>query len=165
MLKGRKFCRYLPALSYFWSMVNKSFHIATLHRGRYMLLLLAGVCLVTLIAAQVPISEIAKILVVLFSLPLLIFCSAKWSKNDSVWMVQDGEIRIQFGNQQSESFPLANIKYLRNVPRSGGNLLMFFFKKDKTPKRYWRNKLFTKADDLNALVHAIRQEGVEYYYM
>ena len=80
-------------------------------------------------------------------------------------MVQDGEIRIEFGNQQVESFPLANIKYLRNVPRSGGNLLMFFFNKDKTPKRYWRNKLFTKADDLNALVHAIRQEGVEYYYM
>ncbi len=155
----------MVALSYFWDMVNKSFHIATLHRGRYMLLLLAGVCLITAIASRFPISEIAKILVVLVSLPLLIFCSTKWSKNDSVWIIKEGKVVIQFKNQQEDSFPLDNIKYLRNVPRSGGNLIMFFFKKDKKTKRYWRNKLFEKADDLHALVHAIRQEGVEYYYM
>src|SRR5690606_4704321 len=100
-----------------------------------------GVCVVTIIASRLPISEIAKILMVLFSLPLLIYCSTKWSKNDSVWMVQNGEIRIQFGNQQAESFPLANIKYLRNVPRSEGNLLMFILKKQKRPKRYWGNKI------------------------
>ncbi|NGM66612.1 hypothetical protein [Sphingobacterium sp. SGR-19] len=156
---------YMAALSYFWSMTIKSFHIATLHRGRYMLLLLAGVCLVTAIASRLPISEIAKILVVLVSLPLLIFCSTRWSKNDSVWTIQDGKIMIQFKNQQADSFPLNDIKYLRNVPRSGGNLMLFFFRKDKTPKRYWRNKLFEKADDLDALVHAIKQEGIEYYYM
>lgn len=155
----------MAALSYFWSMATTSFHIATLHRGRYMLLLLAGVCLVTAVSSRLPISEIVKILVVLVSLPLLIFCSIKWSKNDSVWTIQEGKVVIQFKNQQEESFPLANIKYLRNVPRSGGNLIMFFFKKDMKTKRYWRNKLFEKADDLNALVHAIRQEGVEYYYM
>lgn len=156
---------YMTTLSYFWCMTNKSFHIATLHRGRYMLLLLTGVCVVTAIASRLPISEIVKILVVLVSLPLLIFCSTKWSKNNSVWTIQGGNIVIRFKNQQEDSFPLDNIKYLRNVPRSGGNLIMFFFKKGKTPQRYWRNKLFEKADDLNALVHAIREEGVEYYYM
>src|SRR5690606_10926521 len=156
---------YMAALSYFWGMANKSFHIATLHRGRYMLLLLAGVCLVTLIASRLPISEIAMILVVLVSLPLLIFCSIRWSKNDSIWSIQEGHIVIRFKNQQEDSFSINEIKYLRNVPRSGGNLIMFFYKKGTTPKRYWRNKLFQKADDLDALVHGIRQEGVEYYYM
>lgn len=155
----------MPTLSYFWGMTDKSFQIATLHRGRYMLLLLAGVCLVTAIASRLPMPEIAKILVVLVSLPLLIFCSTKWSKNNSTWTIQQGKVVIAFKNQPQESFPLNSIKYFRNVPRSGGNLMMFFFKKGKTTKRYWRNKLFQKADDLNALVHALRQEGVEYYYM
>lgn len=155
----------MAGLSYFWRMADKSFHIATLHRGRYMLLLLAGVCIVTAVASRLPISEIIKILTVLVSLPLLIFCSTKWSKNNSVWTIQKGEIRIRFQNQREDSFLLEDIKYLRNVPRSGGNLVMFFFKKDQKTKRYWRNKLFEKADDLNALVHTIKQEGVEYYYM
>lgn len=146
-------------------MAHTSFHIATLHRGRFMLLLLAGVCLVTAIVSRLPVSEIIKILSVLLSLPLLVFGSSKWSKNNSVWIVQDGKIMVEFRDQRSDTYVIKDIKYLRNVPRSGGNLLMFFFKKDKTPKRYWRNKLFVKADDLDALIHAIRQEGVEYYYM
>lgn len=146
-------------------MANNSFHIATLHRGRYMLLLLVGVCIVTAIVSRLPIPEIAKILVVLISLPLLIFSSIRWSQNNSIWTIAQGQVSIQFKNQEEESFSLLDIKYLRNVPRSGGNLLMFFFKKKQKTKRYWRNKLFEKADDLHALVHALRQEGVEYYYM
>src|SRR5690606_37134570 len=125
---------YMTTLSYFWGMTNKSFHIATLHRGRYMLILLAGVCVVTAIASRLPVSEIVKILVVLVSLPLLIFCSTKWSKNNSVRTIKEGKVVIQFKNQQEDSFSLDNIKYLRNVPRSGGNLIMFFFKNDKTPR-------------------------------
>lgn len=153
----------MAALSYFWPMVNNSYHIATLHRGRYMLLLLVGVCIATVIAARLPITEIAKILVVLLSLPLLIFLSTRWSRNNSEWKIANGRISIQFRNQQ-EHLILKDIKYLRNVPRSGGNLIMIFQKNGKT-KRYWRNKLFQKADDLNALVHALKQEGIEYYYM
>src|SRR5690606_29201259 len=144
-------------------MVNKSFHISTLRRGRYMLLLLAGVCVVTIIASRLPISEIAKILMVLFSLPLLIYCSTKWSKNDSVWMVQNGEIRIQFGNQQAESFPFANIERPQTVPRAGGNLLVFVFEKDKTPTGHERNNVETEADDLNDLGQARRQAGRDDY--
>lgn len=146
-------------------MANNSFHIATLHRGRYMLLLLAGVCVVTAVASRLPIPEIAKILVVLVSLPLLIFGSIRWSRNNSVWTITPEQVSIQFNDNQQESFSLQDIKYLRNVPRSGGNLIMIFFKKKEKTKRYWRNKLFEKADDLDALVHALRQEGVEYYYM
>lgn len=155
----------MSALSYFWGMANNSFHIATLHRGRYMLLLLAGVCVVTVIASRLPIPEIAKILVVLISLPLLLFSSIRWSRNNSVWTITPEQVSIQFNDNQQESFSLQDIKYLRNVPRSGGNLIMIFFKKKEKTKRYWRNKLFEKADDLDALVHALRQEGVEYYYM
>lgn len=146
-------------------MANNSFHIATLHRGRYMLLLLAGVCVVTAVASRLPIPEIAKILVVLVSLPLLIFGSIRWSRNNSVWTITPEQVSIQFKDNRQESFSPQDIKYLRNVPRSGGNLIMIFFKKKETTKRYWRNKLFEKADDLDALVHALRQEGVEYYYM
>lgn len=146
-------------------MANNSFHIATLHRGRYMLLLLAGVCVVTAVASRLPIPEIAKILVVLVSLPLLIFGSIRWSRNNSVWTITPEQVSIQFKDNRQESFSPQDIKYLRNVPRSGGNLIMIFFKKKENTKRYWRNKLFEKADDLDALVHALRQEGVEYYYM
>lgn len=156
---------YVVALSYFWGMPNNVYHIATLHRGRYMLLLLGGVCVVTAIAARIPIPEIAKILVVLFSLPILIFLSTRWSQNNSLWTVEKGQVSIQFDNQQDEHILVKDIKYLRNVPRSGGNLIMIFLKKNKAPKRYWRNKLFQKADDLNALVHALKQQGIEYYYM
>jgi len=130
-----------------------------------MLLLLAGVCVVTAVASRLPIPEIAKILVVLVSLPLLIFGSIRWSRNNSVWTITPEQVSIQFNDNQQESFSLQDIKYLRNVPRSGGNLIMIFFKKKEKTKRYWRNKLFEKADDLDALVHALRQEGVEYYYM
>lgn len=130
-----------------------------------MLLLLAGVCVVTILAARLPMPEIAKILVVLLSVPLLIFFATKCSRNNSVWTVIQGQVSIQFKNHKEESFSVTDIKYLRNVPRSGGNLIMIFFKEKKIPQRYWRNKLFEKADDLHALVHALRQEGVEYYYM
>ena len=156
---------YVIALSYFWQMVSKSFHIATLHRGRYMLFLLGGVCIVTAIASRLPISEIAKILIVLVSLPFLLFCSTKGSKNHSEWSIENGHIIVRFDKKLEDSFPLRNIKYFRNVPRSGGNLVMFFFKKGSPPKRYWRNKLFEKPDELDALVHAIRQQGIEYHYM
>ena len=121
--------------------------------------------MVTAIAARLPVAEMAKILIVLASLPLLIFCGTKWSRNTSVWTVQQGKVSIQYKNQSEETFSVGSIKYFRNVPRSGGNLLMFFFKKGRSAKRYWRNKLFEKPDDLDALIHAIRQEGVEYYYM
>ena len=153
------------ALSYFWFMSEKTFHIATLHRGKYMILLLIGVCIVTAIVSRLPIQEVPKILIVLCSLPLLLFLSIKWSRNDSHWIVTDSEIAIHFHDKKQDTLLLADIKYLRNLPRSGGNLIMIFNKRKKQPKRYWRNKLFQKDDDLNALIHVLKQQGVEYYYM
>ena len=146
-------------------MTNKSYHLATLHRGRYMFILLAGVCLVTALVARVSISEIIKILIVLASLPLLMFCGIRWSRNDSEWTIVDGRVEVVFKKEPKLSFSVAQIKYMRNLPRSGGNLLMIFYKKGLKPKRFWRNKLFEKPDDLDALVHALKQAGVEYYYM
>ena len=56
-----------------------------------MLLLLLGVCVVTLIVSKIPISEIVKIVIVLFSLPILLFISVKFSKNNSTWeLTEDG---------------------------------------------------------------------------
>lgn len=146
-------------------MSDDSFHIATLHRGKYMLLLLIGVCLVTAIVSRLPLQEAIKIITVLLSLPVLLFASTKWSRNNSVWTIKDGQVFIRFKNNKEESFALADLKYLRNLPRSGGNLIMIFLKNKQQPKRYWRNKLFQGDDDLNAMIHALRQQGIEYYYM
>lgn len=130
-----------------------------------MLLLLIGVCLVTAIASRLPIQEVAKILIVLISLPLLFFISTKWSRAPSVWRIENGEVSIQFHGKEADTFMLGDVKYVRNLPRSGGNLIMIFLTKKKAPKRYWRNKLFQKADDLDALIHALKQQGIDYYYM
>lgn len=142
-----------------------TFHIATLHRGRYMLYLLFGVCVITAAVSRFPLQEMVKILIVLISLPFLLFLSIKLSKNNSEWTLKDKQVHILFANKTEISFSIDQIKYLRNVPRSGGNLLMIFMHKKSTPKRFWRNKLFQKQDDLNSLIHALREEGVEYYYL
>ncbi|MEJ5055137.1 hypothetical protein [Sphingobacterium sp. MYb382] len=146
-------------------MAATTFHIATLHRGRYMLYLLLGVCLVTAAVARFPLQEVVKILIVLISLPFLLFLSIKLSKNNSEWTIADKQVHIRFDNKNEVSFAIDEVKYLRNLPRSGGNLLMIFMHKKLTPKRFWRNKLFQKQDDLNSLIHALREEGVEYYYL
>lgn len=147
-------------------MTSQTFHIATLHRGRYMIFLLIGVSLVTAIVARLPIIEIAKILSVLLTLPILIYLSTRLSRNHSEWTLTNKHLHIRFPKKnQEEIINLLDIKYLRNVPRSGGNLIMFFLREKKSPQRYWRNKLFEKMDDLESLIHQLRQHGVEYYYM
>ncbi|WP_139227573.1 hypothetical protein [Sphingobacterium wenxiniae] len=155
----------LAALCYFWGMENPSFQIATLHRGRYMLLLLLGVCIVTAIVSRFPWTEIAKILTVLVSLPFLLYLSIRWSRNNSSWTINADNVHVVFRNGKEEMITFKDIKYFRNLPRSGGNLLMIFLQKSRTPKRFWRNKLFQQEDQLNSLIHALKQKGVEYYYM
>ncbi|NQD71044.1 hypothetical protein HP439_09970 [Sphingobacterium shayense] len=144
-------------------MRGADFEIATLHRGKYMLVLLAGLCVVTVLVSQLSIQEILKIIIVLLSVPLLLFLGTKWSANPSRWRIDDRLLSINFKND-SHSIDIQTIKYIRNVPRSGGNLIMIFFKDARQPKRYWRNKLFQNADDLESLIHALKMEGIEYYY-
>ena len=144
-------------------MRGADFEIATLHRGKYMLVLLAGLCVVTVLVSQLSIQEILKIIIVLLSVPLLLFLGTKWSANPSRWRIDDRLLSINFKND-SHSIDIQTIKYIRNVPRSGGNLIMIFFKDARQPKRYWRNKLFQNADDLDSLIHALKMEGIEYYY-
>lgn len=130
-----------------------------------MIFLLVGVCVVTAIVSRLPLQEIVKILVVLISLPILLYLSTKLSQNPSQWTVDSETLHVRFSDKKEESILLSEIKYLRNVPRSGGNLLMFFMQQGKGTKRFWRNKLFQADDDLNALIHALKQQNVEYYYM
>lgn len=130
-----------------------------------MLYLLIGVCAVTALVTRLPIIEIAKILSVLVNLPVLIYLSTKLSNNPSQWTVDDMQIAIRFSDNTEEHIAIEEIKYLRNVPRSGGNLIMLFLKNSRSPKRFWRNKLFEKVDDLDSLIHQLRQNGVEYYHM
>ena len=144
-------------------MSEVTFEIATLHRGKYMLLLLAGLCITTILVAGLPVQEIVKIIIVLLSVPILIFFGTKWSANPSRWTLEARRLHIRFKNKSHE-VDLNTIKYIRNVPRSGGNLIMIFLKDAKQPKRYWRNKLFQTADDLESLMHALKMEGIEYYY-
>lgn len=130
-----------------------------------MLCLLLGVCIVTVITNRFEISEIAKILIILVSLPALIYASTKLSRNDSTWTLLDNKMTILFRDQAEVIIDLKDVKYMRNVPRSGGNLLMFFLKNNRSPQRFWRNKLFQGADDLDSLILRLKQQGLEYYYM
>ncbi|MGO3805375.1 MAG: hypothetical protein ACTJHT_03655 [Sphingobacterium sp.] len=144
-------------------MCEVNFEIATLHRGKYMILLLTGVCMAALLVARLPIQEVLKIIVVLLSVPLSLFLGIKWSANPSRWTIEKDRLSISFKNK-AQDIDLGTIRYIRNVPRSGGNLIMIFMKDAKQPKRYWRNKLFQASDDLDSLMHVLKTHGVEYYY-
>lgn len=145
-------------------MTSRNFQIATLHRGLYMLILLLGVCLVTLIVSKIPISEIVKIIIVLFSLPVLLYISVKISKDNSTWEVTEDHLILHFKNKQ-EKLALVDIEYIRNLPRSGGNLIMIFVKNKRMAKRYWRNKLFQENDELDEFLTLIKNRDIEYIYM
>ncbi|ULT27930.1 hypothetical protein KUH03_15715 [Sphingobacterium sp. E70] len=59
---------------------------------------------------------------------------------------------------------MSNISHIRNLRRSGGNLIIINQNKGSA-FRTWRNKLFQKEDDLPLLTQAIKEANIEYYDM
>lgn len=116
-----------------------------------------------IISSQIPATEIAKVVIILFTIPIILFLSVKWSKNKSIWELDDQELTIQF-EKRTDKYLITDIDHIKSLTRSGGNLYVLHFHK-KSPKRYWRNKLFASDDD-NLLLHeALTEHTVEYYKM
>jgi hypothetical protein len=141
--------------------MQQSFSIHTLHRGKFMSSFLLMLFVVGGLSSLIPFQEIAKIIIVLFTIPAILFISVKISQNPSVWILTEENITITFPNKEV-SHPLSEINNIQSLTRSGGALYVIHFHK-KSPARYWRNKLFQDEDDNQLLHQALTNATVEYY--
>ena len=141
--------------------MEQTFEINTLHRGKYMLCFFFLLIASGVLCAQVPSSEVFKIVVILFTIPIILYLAVRWSKRTSVWKLNEENLTITLDNNINK-FALHDIDHIRSLTRSGGNLYVIYFK-NRSPKRYWRNKLFTRDDDNAALQEALTAHGLEFY--
>jgi len=135
--------------------------IHTLHRGKYMLCFFALLFAAGGISSFIPAQEIVKIIIVLFTIPVILYCSVKLSQSPSQWTLEEDRLTISFKNKII-TYLYADIDHIRSLTRSGGNLYVIYFRK-RSPQRYWRNKLFQKDDDHQLLHEALVQCDIEYY--
>lgn len=139
----------------------QTFHLSTLHRGKYMLILLISIFLIGMGMSKVPIQEILKIIIALLMIPLALYLAIKSSTLSSTWVLDENTLQIS-NAKKTIVFPLHNISHIRNLKRSGGNLIII--NQNKGPAfRTWRNKLFQKEDDLPLLTEALKDADIEYY--
>lgn len=113
--------------------------------------------------SKAPLQEIYKIIIALLLLPGALFLSIKLSPMPSIWTLDTNQLRIA-NKRQTKTFALNNISHIRNLKRSGGNLIIIYQRNGST-YRTWRNKLFEKEDDLPTLVQALKTADIEYYDM
>lgn len=139
------------------------FTLSTLHRGKYMFILLTSILLIGVGMSKVPIQEIFKIIIALLLVPLALYFAIKCSTLTSTWQLDEHTLTI-INTKKTVQFPLINISYIRNLKRSGGNLIIIHQHKGHA-YRTWRNKLFQKEDDLPLLTEAIKSANIEYYDM
>lgn len=144
-------------------MEKLSFKIATLHRGRYMLLMMLFVLALVYIVSRLPLSEVVKIMGSLFSLPLVLYIAVKCSRKSTVWTIDNESLTIE-DRTSHKIIPLNTIDYVRNLRRSGGNLIIIKLKTG-AHVRAWRNKLFESEDDLKNLCQSLKDSKIEYYDM
>lgn len=141
--------------------MKNGYTINTLHRGKYMLSFFVLLFVAGGLSSIIPATEIVKIIVVLATIPVILYCSVKFSHRPSTWYIDNQELVIAFANE-TVSYPLDNIDHIRTLTRSGGTLYVLYRKK-KSPARYWRNKLFQAQDDQIALQQALTTSTTEYY--
>lgn len=140
-------------------MSETTFVIHTLHRGRFIQILLASLFAVGIGASYINIEEIPKIIALLVCLPLLLFLSVKGSQQPSTWSTKAGTLHIVKGSNNWE-FDLKEITHIQNHLRSGGNLLAIHKKKKFQPIRFWRNKLFQSVDEMAEMLRHLESLGV-----
>lgn len=141
--------------------MTDTFLLNTLHRRKYMLCFLSLIFISGGISAIIPASEIIKIIIILFTIPLILYLSVRFSLNPSTWQVNDQQISIRFANKTHE-YPLHEIDHIRVHTRSGGTLYIIYFK-HKSPSRFWRNKLFQREDDNTSLQNKLSNSELPYY--
>ncbi|APU99591.1 hypothetical protein D3C87_180090 [compost metagenome] len=126
-----------------------------------MLILLISIFLIGMGMSKVPIQEILKIIIALLMIPLALYLAIKSSTLSSTWVLDENTLQIS-NAKKTIVFPLNNISHIRNLKRSGGNLIII--NQNKGPAfRTWRNKLFQKEDDLPLLTEALKDADIEYY--
>ena len=136
------------------------FHIHTLHRGRFIWILLGCLFAAGFLLSYVQVSEIVKILILLFCIPVILFLAVKVSLQPSTWDLQTDRLHIdKAGKVYEVSFE--NLAYIKNHLRSGGNLIAIYKNQKGTPIRIWRNKLFVKNDDFDAMMQEFRNRQIE----
>lgn len=113
------------------------------------------------LSALIPAKELVKIIIMLFTIPAILFLSIKLSQNPSRWSLDDDYLTISFPNR-TYTFLVTDIDHIRTLTRSGGTLYVIYFKK-KSPTRFWRNKLFQAEDDQIALQSYLTNSAIEYY--
>lgn len=137
-----------------------TYTIHTLHRGRLIQILLGALFVAGIATSLFDIDEIVKILVLLISLPLILFSSVKLSQQPSSWTISQDVIHIEKG-RKVYNIPLQDLEYIKNHIRSGGNLIAIHEKKGKNgPLRFWRNKLFQSNDEFDTMVHSLKEIGI-----
>lgn len=111
--------------------------------------------------SKVPVQEILKIIIALLMIPFALYLAIKLSTLSSTWILEEEVLRIS-NAKKTVVFPLSSISYIRNLKRSGGNLIIIHPVKGPA-FRTWRNKLFQKEDDLPLLSEALRAADIIYY--
>ncbi len=128
-----------------------------------MLILLTSILFIGMGMSKVPVQEILKIIIALLMVPLALYVAIKCSTLSSTWVLDENTLQIS-NAKKTIVFPLNNISHIRNLKRSGGNLIII--NQNKGPAfRTWRNKLFQKEDDLPLLTEALKAASIEYYDM
>lgn len=141
--------------------MNQTFRINTLHRGKYMLCFFALLFIFGGASSYIPLPEIYKIVIVLFTIPIILYVSVKISQYPSTWTLNEESLTVSFADK-TLTYPIIDIDHIRSLTRSGGNLYVIYLRK-KSPTRYWRNKLFQDDDD-NLLLHqAMLESQIEYF--
>ncbi|MCL7988696.1 hypothetical protein M8998_12175 [Sphingobacterium sp. lm-10] len=140
-------------------MNESTFVIHTLHRGRFIQILLGSLFVIGIGASYSNIEEIPKIIALLVCLPVLLFLSVKWSQQPSTWSITAGVLHIVKGSKEWE-IDLMDITYVQNHMRSGGNLIAIHQKKKFQPLRFWRNKLFQSVDEMAEMFRYLESAGV-----
>lgn len=128
-----------------------------------MLLMMLFILALVFIVSRLPLSEVMKIMSSLFSLPLVLFIAVKCSGKPTIWTIDDKALTIQ-DHTSNKVIPLNTIDYVRNLKRSGGNLIIIKLKTG-AHFRAWRNKLFESEDDLKNLCQSLKDSKIEYYDM
>lgn len=141
--------------------MNQTFHINTLHRGKYMLCFFVLLFAVGGASSYIPLSEIFKIIIVLFTIPGILYIAVKFSQRPSKWTLTDNDLTVTFATK-SITYLISDIDHIRSLTRSGGNLYVIYLRK-QSPVRYWRNKLFQENDDNLQLHEALSQSPIEYF--
>ncbi|ULT27929.1 WG repeat-containing protein [Sphingobacterium sp. E70] len=81
----------------------QTFYLSTLHRGKYMFILLTSILLIGIGMSKVPIQEIYKIIIALLMVPLALYLAIKCSTLDSTWRLDADTLTVSNSKKQLNS--------------------------------------------------------------